>query len=178
MSPFLIVLVGVAFLGASFAGVFWLLVWRPRPEAPSAAWLDEFSIQSYAPMERLLDTADIAFLASQPGYRPEIGKRLTRERREIFKSYLQHLAQDFQHLIAIGKLMLVYAAEDRPELARALLRQQATFQWRVGLVRLQLAIYPLGLSRPEVRALVQSVEAIRLQIQQQAIQRAALNPSI
>ncbi|HUA18216.1 MAG TPA: hypothetical protein VMB25_05690 [Bryobacteraceae bacterium] len=168
------VLLAAGFFAAAFAGIFWALAFRRSSPTPGAEWLEEFSLDSYAPMERLLDPGDVAFLAAQPGYRPEIGKRLMRERRKIFKDYLKHLSQDFHQLIALGKVMLVYSSEDRPELARNLLRQQVRFQGTLCAVRLQLALHPLGWSLVDVRALVESVDAMRYQVQELALRRAAL----
>ena len=173
MIAVLIVLVAAVVLVVGFAVIFWALATRRGAEAPTTQWLDEFSLESYAPMERLLGQADITFLASQPGYRPEIGKRLMRERRRIFKSYLTNLAQDFNQLIALGKLMLVYSHEDRPEFARNLLRQQARFYCTFCALRLQLALHPLGWGSVDARGLVESVEAIRFQIEQLALHHAA-----
>jgi len=127
-----------------FLGLFWRLASRSDAQHGSAEWLDSFSVKSYAPMERLLQKSDLDFLASQPGYRPEIGKRLMRERRKIFRSYLRLLVRDFHQLIRIGKFMVVYSNRDQREFARSLRRQQATFYARVGALQLQLALYPLG----------------------------------
>ncbi|HTR36049.1 MAG TPA: hypothetical protein VMH80_09120 [Bryobacteraceae bacterium] len=169
----MIVLVAAVVLAVGFAVIFLALASRRGAEAPTTQWLDEFSVESYAPMERLLSQADIAFLASQAGYRPEIGRRLMRERRRIFKSYLTNLAQDFNQLIALGKLMLVYSHEDRPEFARNLLHQQVRFYCTLCALRLQLALHPVGLGRVDVRSLVASVEAMHIQIEQLALHRAS-----
>src|SRR5271154_7503100 len=137
-------IIAIGLLLACFAGLFWRLASRFDAQQCTPEWLDRFSLESYAPMERLLEKSDLAFLASQPGYRPEIGKRLMRERRKIFRAYLRLLVRDFNQLIGIGKLMVVYSNRDQQEFALSLRRQQAVFYTRVALLQLQLALDPMG----------------------------------
>ena len=167
------VAVVVALLIALFALLFRALLSRPDQTACTLEWLDTFSLENYAPMERLLDRGDVAFLASQPGYRPEVGKRLMTERRKIFRGYLRLLTQDFNRLIGLGKLMLVYAPEDRPQLAKALWRQQSAFYLAVGRIYCELALYPLGWS-VDVHGVIAALETMRDQIQLVVSQRMAV----
>ena len=153
-------------MAACFAGLFWTLASRFDARQCTPEWLDEFSLESYAPMERLLGEDDAAFLASQPGYKPAIAKRLMAERRKIFVAYLGHLERDFNLLVGIGKLMVVYSTQDRQEFALRLWRQQVRFYAGVCALRLQLALYPLswsavGQSGEDVRRLVAAVTAMR-----------------
>jgi hypothetical protein len=171
MLPIALVLVVLA---ASFGGLFWRLASRYDARKCTAEWLDSFSLESYAPMERILDKSDLEFLEAQPGYRPAIGKRLMAERRKIFAAYLGRLVQDFNQLVGIGKLMIVYSPQDRHEFARNLMRQQVRFYTAVCSVRIQLALYPLGWSGPEVRRLVAGVTAMRDQVVALAIPAAGL----
>jgi hypothetical protein len=154
----------LTFLAACFAGLFWKLASRFDAMQCTVEWLDSFSLESYAPMERLLGKDDIRFLATQPGYRPEIARRLMAERRRIFVAYLGHLAKDFNQLVRIGKLMIVYSTQDRQEFARRLWRQQIRFYAGVYLVRLELALYPLGWRGVDARGLVAAVTAMRDQV--------------
>jgi hypothetical protein len=161
----------LAFLAACFAGLFWTLSSRFDARQCTAEWLDGFSLESYAPMERLLGKDDARFLASQSGYRPEIAQRLMAERRKIFAAYLGHLTRDFNQLVRIGKLMVVYSTEDQQEFARRLWRQQVRFYAEVCSVRLQLALYPLGWegrlgwsAQDDARRLVAAVMALRDQV--------------
>jgi hypothetical protein len=154
----------ILLLAACFAGLFWRLASRFDARQCTAEWLDSFSLESYAPMERLLGNEDIAFLASQPGYRPEIARRLMAERRRIFAAYLWALVRDFNQLVRIGKLMIVYSTEDRQEFARRLWRQQVRFYAGVCSVRLQLALYPLGWSGEPAQRLVAALTVMRDQV--------------
>jgi hypothetical protein len=152
-------------LAACFAGLFWRLASRFDAQHCTAEWLDGFSLESYAPMERLLEKGDVEFLASQTGYRPEIAKRLMAERRKIFAAYLGHLVRDFNQLVGIGKLMIVYSTQDQEEFARRLLRQQVRFYAGVCSVRLQLALYPLGWTVVDAHHLVAALTSMRNQVQ-------------
>jgi len=159
--PFALVLISLA---ACFIGLFWRLASRFDARQCTADWLDGFSLESYTPMERLLDKSDVEFLASQAGYRPEIAKRLMAERRRIFAVYLGRLVRDFNQLVGIGKLMIVYSTQDRQEFARDLWRQQVQFYAGVCSMRLQLALYPLGWDGADAHRLVAAVTAMRDQV--------------
>jgi len=116
-------------------------------------------------MERLLGKGDVEFLAAQPGYRPEIARRLMAERRKIFAAYLGTLVRDFNQLVGIGKLMIVYSTQDRQEFAARLWRQQVRFYAGVCSARIQLALYPLGWAVVDAHRLVASLSAMRNQVQ-------------
>jgi hypothetical protein len=155
----------LALLGGCFAVLFWRLASRFDARQCTAEWLDNFSLESYAPMERLLDQRDLDFLRSQAGYHPEIAKRLLAERRRIFAGYLGHLVRDFNQLVGIGKLMIVYSSRDRQEFARRLWRQQVRFYAGICAVRTQLALNPLGWTVADAHPLVAALTALRDQIQ-------------
>jgi hypothetical protein len=161
-------LIAIGLLLVCFAGLFWRLASRFDAQQCTPEWLDRFSVESYAPMERLLEKSDLAFLASQPGYRPVIGERLMAERRKIFRAYLRLLVGDFNQLIGIGKLMVVYSNQDRQEFARSLGRQQVKFYARVCALQLQLALYPLGWTSVNAHGLLAAMGSMRTQVQQRA----------
>jgi hypothetical protein len=167
------VALAVASLIATFAVLFRFLVSRNKSEMSSLEWLESFTVDSYAPMERLLDRGDFAFLASQPGYRPEIAKRLLSERRRLFKVYLGMLVRDFHRLLAIAKFMVVFSKEDRPEFAHALWRQQAIFYYAVSVLRCKVTFYPFGWTALDVPRVVHALEALRNQIQSVSGQQPA-----
>ncbi len=76
------------------------------------------------------------------------------------------LVRDFNQLVGIGKLMIVYSTEDRQEFARLLWRQQIRFYAGVCSLRLQLALYPSGLDgRQMSHRLVAALTAMRDQVQ-------------
>lgn len=155
-------------LAACFAGLFWRLASRFDARQCTVDWLDGFSLESYAPMERLLDKSDVEFLASQAGYHPQIAKRLMAERRKIFGAYLGRIVRDFNQLVGIGKLMIVYSTQDRQEFARQLWRKQVQFYAQVCSLQLQLALYPLGSPSADAHRLVAALTAMRDQVVQLA----------
>jgi hypothetical protein len=136
--------IAVVFLAAAFVFVFHRLASRVDPEAGAAEWLDGFSLESYAPMWRLLDQSDIEFLRKQRGFRPELAKRLQAERRKAFIDYLWLMTADFNQLLKIGRLILVSSNVDRPEFGRALGRHRKKFYFTVCAIRCKLALAPLG----------------------------------
>ena len=151
-------------LAAAFGFLFSLLATRLNSGSTSE-WLDGFSLDAYRPMERLLDRSDVEFLQLQPGYRPEIGKQLMRERREIFLGYLSRLVRDFNQLISIGKLMVVYSPRDRHQFASELFRRQVKFYGAVCAIRAQLVFYPLVWTTVDAHRLVTGIAAMRDQVQ-------------
>ena len=135
----------VVFLIAAFAFLLYRLTSRFSPETLDAGWLESFSLENYAPMRRLLDPSDLEFLKKQPGFRPDLAKRLQAERRRAFIGYLGLMIGDFNQLLKIGRIMLVASRVDRPEFARALGRQRNKFYFTVCAIRCKLALAPLGL---------------------------------
>jgi len=137
--------IAVVFLAAAFGFVIHRLTSRFDRDAVAAEWLDGFSLESYAPMRRLLDQSDFEFLRKQPGFRPALQKRLYAERRKAFIDYLWLMTGDFNQLLRIGRLILVRSNVDRPEFASAMGRQRNKFYFTVCAIRCKLALAPLGL---------------------------------
>lgn len=162
----------VAVLLAFFVALFFRLASRLHAKDSDPQWLEDFSVESYAPMERLLDAGDFRFLEAQPGYRPEIGKRLLAERREIFSEYLSLLIGDFNQLHYFARLMLVHSAQDQPDFARQLFRQQILFYWAVCVIRCKVALYPMGWTALDVPKLLHVLERMRGQLAASATQTA------
>ena len=142
MNALYVVLSVVAILAVLFAVLFRMMASRFNPGTSPAEWLVNFSVATYAPMERLLDEGDYAFLASQPGYDIRIARQLRAERKQVFKAYLSRLVRDFNQLLAIAKLMVVYGGEDQGDFAMSLWRVQITFYCAVCVMRCKLALYP------------------------------------
>jgi hypothetical protein len=177
MTVLIVVSLVVAVLVAAFTILFWRLASRSENHASTAEWFERFSLDSFAPMERLLDQSDFTFLSEQAGYRPEIGARLLKERKKLFLGYLRLLIGDFNQLLRIARLMIVQSTEDRAEFAKVLWRQQVTFYFAVCAVRLRVALYPLGWTSLDVSRLVQALENMRTQVMQLGFQPMALAES-
>ena len=174
MTVLIVAFIVVALLIAAFTLLFWRLTSRLGGQACTAEWFESFSLDSFAPMERLLDRSDFQFLSQQAGYRPDIGARLLKERKRLFLGYLRLLIGDFNRLLRIARLMIVYSAEDRTEFARALWRQQVTFYFAVCCVRLRVALYPLGWMPLDVSKLMHALEIMRNQVVQLGFQPMAV----
>jgi hypothetical protein len=151
-------------IGVIFALQIYRVVRRPEMDDFDPAWIEDFSIARYRPMLRLLDDADFEFLASQAGYEAAIARRLRAERRRIFKAYLSNLTRDFNRLYFAGKLFLVNAPVDRPDLAAALLKQRVTFIQSIVAIHVGLAFATLGIGRVDVRKALSCLESLRADV--------------
>jgi len=137
-----------------------------RPEVDFASdGLPVLAPGKYRPMERLLQEEDFRFLAAQRGYRPSLGRRLRTERRRIFRGYLRNLSRDFGKLSAACQMLMVHAAEDRPELAASLMKQRVFFGLGMLAVEGRLLLHAVGVGTVDVRDLVASLETMQSQIQ-------------
>jgi hypothetical protein len=128
------------------------------------------SLEKYRPMERLLQEKDFLFLASQPGFSPELGRRFRRERRRVFRGYLRSLKKDFARLASALQTLIVHSVEDRGDLQSALLRQR--FQFALGLLAVEgrLLLHAAGVGTVEIGGMVQALETMQDQM------RLLLNP--
>src|SRR5947209_2169473 len=81
-----------------FAPVLYNLFRSYRVEDVSPEWLQNFSAQSYYPMQSLLAEDDFRFLSRQPGFDLSLYRKLRRERLHIFKQYLGCVISDFNKL--------------------------------------------------------------------------------
>jgi hypothetical protein len=138
---------------------------RRKPEpAADLDWCRTFSVAKYRPMERLFVQEDYEFLSSQPGFKPEIYRRLQAERRRVFRRYLRSLSGDFDRLLGVAKTLILNSAEDRPDLAKMLMRQRLTFSYALATVHMRLALQGLGLGTVDVRPLVGALDSLRLEL--------------
>ena len=120
----------------------------------------------YRPMERLLDEADVRFLASRPEFDPRTARRLRAERRRIFRAYLGHMQRDFTRVSAALQAVLLESGHDRPELARELFRLQITFSLSVRLAYVRLVLHALGIGTVDVSGLVGALDGMRQSLAQ------------
>jgi hypothetical protein len=127
-------------------------------------WLSEFSTSKYRPMLRLLAEDDFKFLEAQEGYEPSIGKRLRTERLKIFRGYLRNLIRDYHRLHLAARLILVYAPEDRSDLAAQLVRCRVEFAINLAKLEFDLFLYSLGIGAVDVRALLGSLDSLQSRI--------------
>jgi hypothetical protein len=144
-----------------------MISYRPKSDLDSnPEWNDSegFSLERYEPMSRLLAEEDFLFLAAQPGYRPEMGAKLRRERRRIFRLYLRELAQDFHGLHRQARALVAESHAEHSGLVGLLMHQQITFWRAMAGIELRLAASRLNLANVDVRGLLDSIEAMRLDL--------------
>ncbi len=150
----------------AFFFLFRRLVARERKETADLGleWCRDFSAANYRPMERLFSEADYEFLAAQPGFSPKIRRKLHVERQRLFRTYLRCLSRDFDRLFAVAKLLLLHAPQDRPDLARALLKHRVFFWYAMAAVECRLLLHQLGIGKVDVQPLVSALERLRDQL--------------
>lgn len=155
------------------AGLFALLLARLLRATPASA-ISPFQARrplNLRPMERLLREDDFAYLASLPGYKPEVGERLRARRVAVFRGYLSQVETEFHRLHLALRLLSLTSGQDRPELARLLLEQRILFSYRMLQVRLRLTLFGFGVRPVGTGDIVRTVEILRDQI-------ATLQPAI
>lgn len=128
----------------------------------------------FHPMGRLLNEADFEFLSRQPGYYPQLGAELRNRRVEIFRSYLDSLAEEFHHLHRKLRILSLYAPVDRADLSRLLVEQRLLFGLRLFQVRFRLIFFRFGVKPVDVTGLVNVVEEMRRQV---ALMTEGLSPA-
>ena len=107
----------------------------------TAKWVDEFSVERYSPMLRLLDQADLDSLRSQSGFTPQMETTFRIQRYQLFKHYVRHLDADFNRMWLALTVLMLQSKDDRPDLAFALVRSRMTFAYGMFLAQTQLAFY-------------------------------------
>ena len=118
-----------------------------------------FPPSRYEAASRLLAADDFQFLAGQPGYRREIGKKFLRGRRRIFRMYVRELAIDFKRVHAGARRMIAEAPEECSVQVATLMRQQAYFWWAMFVLESRLLLP--GRPQADVTPLIQAVQAVR-----------------
>jgi hypothetical protein len=127
-------------------------------------WINNFSIARYRPMLRLLDETDYKFLALQPGYSKNVIENLRAERREIFREYLRNLVRDFHKLHLAARMVLVYAPQDRPDLAMMLVRQRVLFTFAILAVECRLMLHVFGIGTVDIRNVITALDNMRANV--------------
>ena len=130
----------------------------------TAEWINDLSLERYRPMMRLLDTEDLEFLRSQPGFTPRMATKVRAQRAQIFRGYLRCLCADFSRICAAVKVLMAQSRHDRPELASTLIQHRVLFTMELVAVNVRLYFYRAGLGSVDVSDLVKSFEVLRLEL--------------
>jgi hypothetical protein len=124
-------------------------------------------------MTRLLDQEDFDFLAAQPGFRPEIARKLRSQRRRVMRLYLRALSKDFNQLHARARRLVAAAPEEHHNLVGVLIRQRATFFRVRSMVEMRLALDWLLPGSVDIRPLLGALEKLQAELQMPAPTPAA-----
>lgn len=133
----------------------------------------EFSAARYAPMAGLLNEADLDFLKSQPGFRPEMAKKFSRERRRIFRLYLQELAKDFHRLHAQARIVAASLPADHSPLIGMLIRQQIRFWYEMAAIEAKLSFGWASVGAVQARGLIDAIASMHLELNRVSMSAAA-----
>jgi hypothetical protein len=155
----------------SLAGLLWWLTRLALRRRHTAAWPDgdvsaNFSLDLYQPMAGLLAEDDLVFLKSQPGYRAEMGGRWKRERRRIFRLYLDELKNDFGRLHAQARELVAQSGADSAGLVEVLMKQHMTFLRATMALEFRLVLQSMGIGKVDVAPLMQLIEQMRADLAQ------------
>jgi hypothetical protein len=164
MNPILLVTLAMG-VGLLLCWIFRRVAHSSRRPPVTAQWIEELSLDRYRPMMRLLEPDDLDFLRGQPGFTWRMANRLRAQRCQLFRSYLRSLDQDFQRVSLALRLILLHSSHDRPELAVALVKQEAAFALRMAAVRLRLFLFRWSLCRVDAAGVVRIFDSMRLQLQ-------------
>jgi hypothetical protein len=83
---------------------------------------------------------DIAFLASEPGYTREIGRRHRQGKRKLAFQFIHELQKDFSNLYRHCMELLTFSGVERTDLDRTLRRLRFSFGGEVLLIRIRLLL--------------------------------------
>jgi len=136
---------------------------EPAQEDPSLNEVD-FAIARYELMARLMSDEDLLFLKSQPGFRPEMGKQFSRERRRIFRLYLREMACDFKRLHAHARAVVASLPADHSPMIGMLIRQQLRFRWEMAVVQTRLSLHAIGAGSIDARGLIDALAGMHAEI--------------
>src|SRR5262249_59351060 len=125
---------------------------------------DELAVERYRPMLRLLESSDLEFLRSQPGYTRRMESKLRAQRCQIFRGYLRCLNTDFRRVCTALKLVMVQSRQDRPDLASVLVHHQVMFTSAMIAVHVRLFLFQIGICTVDVTSLVEIFDVMRLEL--------------
>jgi hypothetical protein len=97
-----------------------------------------------------------------------MGRRLRAERRRVFRGYVRSLERDFGRICGAIQALMTTSAEDRPDLAAALVKQRALFAYGIVSLRVRLALDAAGWHGIDVRPLLDTLETLRGELRQLA----------
>ena len=124
--------------------------------------LPDLSVRTYAPVERLFSSRDIAFLREQPGFNREMESSFRAKRAAAFRLYVRSMRRDYRTLHSIARAMAAQGVGSA-DLSARLVEMQWAFQQMVLKAQFQAFLYERGWAEPSVslQPLVESMLAVR-----------------
>jgi hypothetical protein len=99
--------------------------------------VQQTATEAFRAFQRVFSSREISFLAEHPKVARRLSRRLRRNRRQVFQTYLEQLR--FEHTAASRDLRGLAVALDRSDLAREAVRRELGFSTCYWLLRIQLA---------------------------------------
>ena len=164
----LLLVFGVLFRKLSYTGARW------QPTHPATGGV----AARYAPMQRLLDEGEYRFLAAHPAFGKTRARKIRAERRDIFRAYLRCLGRDYARVCASIRMVMMESGIDRPDLAKALLRNRTIFTAALVGIEFRLALHACGVGTIDVRPMVASLEGMRRTLENLANAGVGLQPAL
>jgi hypothetical protein len=103
---------------------------------PTNRWREKDYLRDYSPMLGLITNVrdDYDFLASEPGYHPDLARNFRDRWRKGLRTYLIALIADFEDLYAGATRFAVM----NPEIARELVQVKTALTRTIGYIRFRL----------------------------------------
>jgi len=156
-----------ALLGAlALFGIAFLVLRRLRNIAPDETGVESaISLERYGAFPRLMSSADLDFLAAQPGFEPAIRKNLKRAHARATRLYLREMRSDFRRLCRVARAIAATSETDRSDLVTTVHKEQFIFYWRMLGVQTRVALSAAGLPVPALPSLGESLARIQSALQ-------------
>jgi len=111
-----------------------------------------------------LESNDVAFLVKHPALARTVIGELRCERRRVLREYLRSLRLDFNLTCAEIKAAIVASSEDRPDLVKALFKQQVRFRLELMRAECSMMMEAIGLVAVDFDAIIDALGVIRLNV--------------
>lgn len=123
--------------------------------------IPEVRVEKYRSMANLLSSEDLEFLERQAGYTPAMGRRFRSERRQVMRTYLKAMGNDFAALHTAASRLLMVAPVDQPDLAQELMKQRWIFTKELTFAHCNLYLDAMGMGTVRVDSLVTNLTKVQ-----------------
>jgi len=157
MSPILVI---GTFTSLAMFAALWVLLKKSLAGGQNSGRSKQIAACSEAPLESRLTPDDFNFLLDHPTVGRNFLRQLRRERRKVLRLYIRRLRIDFNQVCAELKMLMVQSRQDRPDLARVLLRKRLYFT--AGVLQAELGMFceAAGLTTVDFDQVVDAPESI------------------